>query len=132
PLAAQPQGDTTDLGAPRDARAETQRTSSGPARAPTPQAVPTLAAEVEALDRAQAEIEADPEATLRRLDEYESGYRDGSLGPEAQVLRIEALARAGKIEQARALGHAFLAHHPASPHAQRVRSILAAPASAGE
>ncbi|MBI4704522.1 MAG: hypothetical protein HY744_25750 [Deltaproteobacteria bacterium] len=107
--------------APR-AEAAPVASGAGPASAAP---APTLAAEVAALDRARAELDADPEATLRRLDDYERGFADGSLGPEAQVLRIEALARAGKVDAARALGQAFLAHYPGSPHARRVRSILA-------
>jgi hypothetical protein len=46
------------------------------------------------------------------------------MGPEATVLRVEALARAGDMAAARRTGDAFLASHPQSPYAARVRSLI--------
>lgn len=87
-----------------------------------------LGAEVQALDRARAAMQAGrPEAALRALGAYEREFATGALAPEARVLRIEALARAGRHAEARALGQQFLTHHPSSPLAQRVRSIANGP-----
>ena len=52
----------------------------------------------------------------------------GSLREEAQLLRIEALARAGDRSAASALARAFLRTYPASVHADRVAALLQEPA----
>jgi hypothetical protein len=67
----------------------------------------------------------DAVACLRSLDDYERRFQHGLFGPEVLVMRIEALVALGDRGRARELGEAFLAKDPASPHAGRVRSILA-------
>jgi len=85
-----------------------------------------LNAEVAALDAARKRLDKDPQAALAAMEAYDDKFKkDGVLGQEADVMRIDALARAGQSDRARALGNAFLARHPSSPLAQRVRSILA-------
>lgn len=64
-------------------------------------------------------------AALAALDRYQQDYPHGALSPEATVLRIEALLLAGDRTRAKSLGEAFLKAHPKSPHAQRVRSLIA-------
>jgi hypothetical protein len=64
-------------------------------------------------------------AGLAALDRYQQDYAHGALAPEATVLRIEALLMAGERARAKSLGEAFLKAHPKSPHAQRVRSLIA-------
>jgi outer membrane protein assembly factor BamD (BamD/ComL family) len=93
---------------------------------------PDLVAEVEALDEARRALSSDPEAALAAIDAYHSRFEGGALGHEATVLRIEALVRAGQSERARAAGAAFLARHPSSPLAQRVRNLLASLATNDE
>jgi hypothetical protein len=89
-----------------------------------------LGAEVQALDRARTAMQAGrSEAALRALADYEREFATGALQHEAEVLRIETLARAGRWEEARALADGLLARHPTSPHAQRIRSLLAGGAS---
>jgi len=114
--------------------ASTQPVAPGPYGAVQPSATqsePSLAAEVKALDRAREAMESDDPATaLKQLEAYQRKYSAGTLGQEAAVLRIEALAKAGKTARARAAAAAFLAQYPASPYAQRVRSVVAkSPAS---
>jgi hypothetical protein len=91
-----------------------------------PQAT-SLSDEVAALDRARSRVDDDPERALAAIDAYDRrfGKNKGTLAPEAEVLRIEALAAAGRKTEARARARSFLARHPSSPHAQRVRSVLA-------
>jgi hypothetical protein len=113
----------------------TQPVATGPA-APEP-AVPstatavaappsnTLADEVAALDRARRAMDDDPEQALAALDAYRDKHANGVLAQEAQVLRIESLSRAGKHDAARASAATFLAKHPSSPLAGRVRTVLA-------
>lgn len=61
---------------------------------------------------------------LRLLDAYGQQFPRGHLGPEARVLRIEALAKSGKTEQAAGLAREVLKTDPSGPHAERVRSVL--------
>jgi hypothetical protein len=85
----------------------------------------TIAAEIAALDRARSAMRRqDPEAALRALDELE---RSGAaaLGPEAAVVRAEALLARGDGDAAAALARAFIAENPTSPHVERMREIAA-------
>lgn len=81
---------------------------------------PSLSEEVAALDKARKAMDEDPEAALAELDKVQGGV----LAQEAQVLKIEALARAGKKDQAKAAAGAFLAKHPNSPLAPRVKRAI--------
>jgi hypothetical protein len=81
--------------------------------------------EISALDKARRAMDDDPEAALAAVEEYEKKFQGGALADQAEVVRIESLARAGKVDEARAAGATFLAKHPSSPAAKRVRSILA-------
>lgn len=100
-----------------------QETKAAQTRSPTTGG--DLNAEVAALDAARKNLDKDPRAALAAMDAYDDKFKkDGVLGQEADVMRIDALARAGQNDRARALGNAFLARHPSSPLAQRVRSIL--------
>lgn len=96
---------------------------------PTPgspaQKPPDLAAEVAALDKARKQMEEDPDAALDALSQYGDDFKGGALVQEAEVLRIESLARAGKKKEARAAAASFLARHSTSPAAGRVRALLA-------
>jgi hypothetical protein len=94
-------------------------TSAKPARS-------SLADEVRSLDAARAALEGgDGRKALRALDAHEASFRQGVLGPEATVLRIEGLFAAGRDGEAKTLAGAFLAAHPESAYAARVRSLLA-------
>lgn len=97
------------------------RPTNEPSPANQPKAAkPTLSDEVAALDKARKAMDEDPEAALAELDKVQGGV----LAQEADVLRIEALARAGKKDQAKAAASAFLAKHPNSPLASRVRRAI--------
>jgi outer membrane protein assembly factor BamD (BamD/ComL family) len=61
---------------------------------------------------------------VRLIDDYEARFPGGSLAQEATVLRIEALASQGDRQGASALGDRFVAEHPTSPYAARVRQLL--------
>lgn len=110
--------------------------------APEPKAVPatgqaatssTLADEVAALQVARTALAAhDPNGAIVALDRYKSRFPSGKLGPEATFLRIDALNQRGDHAAASALGDRFLAAHPHSPYADRVRSILSTPKGAAK
>jgi len=86
-----------------------------------------LADEVATLDRARAAIAAaDGAVALAALDHYDATFETKMLGPEARTLHIEALLLAGRGGEARAVAARFLADHPSSTHARRIRSLLEA------
>jgi len=131
---------------PRPAAVPSASASPGPAPvesalAPTPPAPSSLAvraagpepagssvhAELATLEQARATLAAgDPARALSLLDAYGTTFPRGSMGPEATVLRVEALVRAGDRAAAERVGSAFLASNPQSPYAARIRSLLGA------
>jgi hypothetical protein len=99
----------------------TQDTASNRSAAPS-----ALAAEVAILDEARTAVATQRGSrALELLDQYARRFPAGTLNLEATVLRIESLFMTGATSSAAALGHGFLAQHPASTHAARVRRLLA-------
>jgi outer membrane protein assembly factor BamD (BamD/ComL family) len=75
------------------------------------------------LDRASALLAAhDVHGARAELDAYEARFSRGAMRLEATVLRIEALRQSGNTAAADALANDFLAKHPTSPLAARVRA----------
>jgi len=117
-----------------------------PAAAPEPSAAPTPAAtepsarrrrrdladpneglkvEIGYLDGARAALAAGQPATaLAWLDDYRDRFSPGRFEPEAFVIRLDALARSGDGATAQRLARDYLATHPTTPHAPRIRRIL--------
>jgi outer membrane protein assembly factor BamD (BamD/ComL family) len=58
------------------------------------------------------------------VDEYDAQFPDGMLSQEATVLRVEALVKEGDRSAAVGVGQRFLAAHPTSPHALRVKQLI--------
>jgi hypothetical protein len=88
----------------------------------------TLAAEVAALDAARSAIRSGQIArALALLDEYDARFVRPELGPESDVARIEALLAGGDRAGARSLAERFLASHPTSPAAARIRRLVPEP-----
>ncbi|MET0795140.1 MAG: outer membrane protein assembly factor BamD, partial [Polyangiaceae bacterium] len=88
-------------------------------------APPALAAELSALDAARSSLSAgDPKAALSALDAYSRTFPRGRLGLEAEVLRIDALAKSGQTAAARSRAEAFIKRHPDSVLASRVRGYV--------
>jgi hypothetical protein len=86
----------------------------------------TLARELSSLDAARGMLaRGDAAGALARLDTYTRRYPHGHLGLEAEVLRIDALEASGRSDAAHARAEAFLARHPHSVLAARVRARLA-------
>lgn len=81
-----------------------------------------LSAELARLDRARKKLAAgQPTAALEALDAYSRDFPRGSLRLEASVLRIEALAKAGRTAEAKERAKRFLAAHPNSVLTARVK-----------
>jgi len=84
-----------------------------------------LSAELAALDGARSALAAgNPTGALSRLDAYSKAHPRGRLALEAEVLRIDALARNGQTQAAKAWARAFLRQRPKSVLASRVRAHL--------
>ncbi len=131
---------TTHAGAPRPVApagvppvepVQNRETSVAPPVLPTPKvesrttSASALAAELGALDMARARLASgDPTGALAKLDDYARAYPRGRLVLEAEVIRIDALSRAGQRDQAKKRAEAFLRRHPNSVLATRVRGYL--------
>ncbi|AKU97401.1 hypothetical protein AKJ09_04065 [Labilithrix luteola] len=100
----------------------------------SPAAATTASPKIEEPASIEAELAALREArTLLRegkadearnvLDAYTKRFPHGTLVPEADALAIEAAVAGGHSQEARALADAFLAKHPTSPQAPRVRIL---------
>jgi outer membrane protein assembly factor BamD (BamD/ComL family) len=63
---------------------------------------------------------------LSALDGYDASFPHGVLAQEAEAMRIDALVRSGQSSAANARASRFLALHPDSPQAPRVRALIAA------
>lgn len=72
-----------------------------------------------------AAARGDHAAVLATLDRYEAAYPGGHFRPEAQALRIEALAKRGDRERARTLAERFIQNYPTHPLIGRVRAAIA-------
>jgi outer membrane protein assembly factor BamD (BamD/ComL family) len=67
---------------------------------------------------------------LATVDAYDARFPGGALAQESEELRIEALFRTAKRQQAEKLAARFLSAHPTSPYARVIRGLVAAPARA--
>jgi hypothetical protein len=94
----------------------------------TPSATPSmssLAEEIPLIDAARRALRGGtPAQSLAILDDYGRRFPGGVLAQEATVERIEALSALGRRGEAARIGRSFLASHPASPLAARVRGMV--------
>ncbi len=83
-----------------------------------------LRAELAALDAARSTLASgDSVGALSFLHAYFHTFPHGRLRPEAEVLRIDALAKGGRMDAARKYAQEFLRRRPNSVLAARVQSI---------
>jgi hypothetical protein len=81
-----------------------------------------LSAELSALESARSALSSgDASAALGELAAYSRNFPRGRLSLEAEVLRIDALARNGQRAAARKRAEAFIKRHPDSVLASRLR-----------
>jgi hypothetical protein len=91
-----------------------------------PSARPDVAAETRLVGTAQRELWAGhPAAALGLLDQHAAEFPRGALWEERQTIRILALCDLGRIDDARALAHQFVAAVPHSPLVPRVNRSCA-------
>ncbi len=88
-----------------------------------PAAPAALSDELSALDTARSALASGNATTaLSDLDAYARNFPHGKLGLEAEVLRIDALAKSGQTAAAKKRAQAFMKRHPDSVLASRVRA----------
>jgi hypothetical protein len=81
--------------------------------------------ELALLDKARFAVRSGhPSDALARLDEHSARFPKGSLALEAQVLRVQALAGAGRREEASRRAKRILSRSPNSVVAQRLRQYV--------
>lgn len=86
----------------------------------------SLEREIALLDSVKAKLGAGAASdAARALDTYDTEFPQGTLRPEATVLRIRTLLLQGRRAEAQKLGDDFLTKHPGSVHAKRIRALLA-------
>ncbi|WP_437980288.1 hypothetical protein [Sorangium sp. So ce117] len=84
-----------------------------------------LEAELGALDAARTMLASgNARGALSLLDAYSRAHPRGRLSLEAEVLRIDALAKSGRSDAASQRAAAFLRRHPNSVLASRVRRYV--------
>jgi hypothetical protein len=95
-----------------------------PRAEPVPEVIPeTFEAETQALREAVSALRSGhPEVALPALAAQDAKYPHGVLGEERAVARIEALCAVGRTGEANTLASRFLAQHPRSLQAARVRA----------
>jgi hypothetical protein len=92
-----------------------------PAARPSPT---NLIAEIAALAEVRAALgEGNATAAAFRLEAYRRTFPNAAFEDEATVLEINALFLQGDRAAAALLAHRYLAAHPSSPHAPRLRAL---------
>jgi hypothetical protein len=116
---AQPEASSVPPNAP--ARPLGNAVGSSSPREPSGSPKPTLRDEIALVDEARAALRAgNAEQVLTLCRKYEARHPRGSFGPEISALRIEALVRAGRRAEARALAERFVSQWKGTPLADRV------------
>ena len=88
--------------------------------------VEDLRVEVDLLRQAkEATSHGDPSRALALLDDHASRFPKSALAQERRATRVLALCAAGRAQEARREAASFLADHPQSPLAPRVRDACA-------
>jgi hypothetical protein len=124
PPPSQPTTETPDLEAivPSPVVAPPAVTPTVPARTPAVSASSALRAELAALDAVRSTLaNGDSVGALSFLDAYFRTFPRGRLHLEAEVLRIDALAKGGKLDAARRYAQEFLKRNPRSVLTARVQ-----------
>jgi hypothetical protein len=97
-----------------------------PTRAAAPRTAPAndsaLRAELAALDAIRSALaQDDPAGALSSVAAYFRAFPSGRLRLEAEVLRIDVLAKAGRTQDAKRYAQKFIGQHPHSVLTARVR-----------
>lgn len=107
---------------PQPTAAATMSTSQTP---PAPSGASQLAAERLLLDQARAALIAgEPDRAILSLEQHQHRFLNPLLGEERDAMRIEALAQAGRMDEARTRASAFRRTYPTSLFLSTVDSAV--------
>jgi hypothetical protein len=108
------------------AEEEPQPAAAVPARSVVKRAAPEpgLAEELRALAQIKQDVSAAPRRALSEADAHARRFPHGTLGPERQLLRIEALLRLGREAEANKLAQRELAAPGGHPYRVRIEQLL--------
>jgi hypothetical protein len=98
--------------------------SSRPARPAPPTTTDTLARESALIGRARGSLVSNPASSLEAIDEHARKYPQGELAPEREYLRVSALHRLGRDDEAKARARAYLGRFSSSPYVPAVKKLL--------
>ncbi len=118
-----PSAEPVTLSAPVHGRPRARRhlpAAASSHAAPASEPTLSLTDELQALDAARGQVGSDPTRAIEAL----RAFRGTQLRDERDALLAEALARAGRRDEARSVATALLARHPHSPQGARVRALL--------
>jgi hypothetical protein len=88
----------------------------------------TLAAEVSRVETARTAIAlGDYDQAVRLVDGYHRDFPNGALGPDADVIALDAVAARRDQREVARRAALFLARYPNDPHAARVKALVATP-----
>lgn len=83
-----------------------------------------IADQIALIDTARVALAmGDTGRTLTAVRQYQTRYPKGAFRPEAAAIKIEALLKLGRVDEARALAQRFLAAHGPGPLADRVARL---------
>jgi hypothetical protein len=128
-VASQP-GPSVSQSTRASANAHVGAKSQGSATAPAPGVAPIVPAsrlqeETNRVIAARDDLRrGDPEAALRKLTALDGDIPRGALGEEREALFIEALAVAGRRDEAARRLDVFAQRHPSSDHVARLSALL--------
>jgi hypothetical protein len=84
----------------------------------------TLAEESALIGRARSTLGSNPAASLSVVEEHARRHPSGELAPEREYLRLSALRRLGRIDEARTNARSYLVRYPSSPYVPTVKTML--------
>jgi len=122
PVEALPSSVTSAATAKQPARAVALRPSS--AASTSARSAPTRDSEFALIRRAQDALASDPSQTLALVEEHMRAFPEGELVQEREVTAVEALARLGRMTEAKARAAAFRARYPRTPYGARIERAL--------
>lgn len=83
-----------------------------------------LARESALVGSARSALEGDPGRALALLEEHARQFPRGSMSLERDYLRVKALRRLGRPDEAKQAAHVHLAGYPHSPYTSNLRAML--------
>jgi len=127
PVRSEPRSDEPPPGADTTARRSHRNKAAAAQGSEPPDAnAEPMADEIEHTSRMRAALAEDPALTLELAEEGNKEFRNGMFGRERLAYAILALAKLGRMDEARRRAEAFLKRYPRGPLAESVRAAVGA------